>query len=337
MIKRLYVEHSIRDHPRTAHIIKKTGLTPVFCNSYREILNPRTQDFRLQKKNQSLILAQKQHTWIHEAQDGYRIAPGRHYYFSHLLNCPYDCRYCFLQGKYRGAHLVLFINYEAFADAITPYVHLDDTPSVFFTGYDSDSLALEPISGFVQFMLPVFARHPDTLFELRTKSTQIRTLLRQEPLPNCVVAFSLSPQQIRATAEPGIPALEKQLAVIKKLGERGWRLGIRFEPLLYWPEFRAPYKELFHLVFSTLSDDWLHSVTLSPFHLPASYFRRAARLLPEQPLYARPMKKRDGLMICDDSWNMVDWSRHILRSYLPEEKLYVYDPAPTRVAEGAIA
>ena len=336
MIKRLYVERSARDHPRAARIAQKTGLTPIYCDSYREILNPKTQDFRLQKQSQALVLAQKQRTWVHEAQDGYRIAPGRHYYFSHLLNCPYDCRYCFLQGRYRSAHLVLFINYESFADAVGKRIRHSDPPAVFFTGYDSDSMALEPISGFVRFMLPVCARYQHALFEFRSKSTQIRTLLQQEPLPNCVVAFSLSPPSVRSATEPGVPSLEKQLSAMKKLGQHGWRLGVRFEPLLYWPECRSAYQDMFRRVFSTLEEKWLHSVTLSPFHLPASYFRRAARLLPERSLYVRPMERRGGLMICSHSQNMLDWGRDALRSYLSEDKLYLYHPAPSQKMKAAV-
>ena len=31
-----------------------------------------------------------------------------------MLNCVYDCRYCFLQGMYRSANYVLFVNYDDF-------------------------------------------------------------------------------------------------------------------------------------------------------------------------------------------------------------------------------
>ena len=35
-----------------------------------------------------------------------------------MHNCIYDCRYCFLQGMYRSAHYVVFINYEDYQWAI---------------------------------------------------------------------------------------------------------------------------------------------------------------------------------------------------------------------------
>ena len=67
-----------------------------------------------------------------------------------MLNCLYDCRYCFLQGMYPSAHYLLFINFEDFFREIG--VVTDQNPndsSWFFSGYDCDSLALENLTGFV--------------------------------------------------------------------------------------------------------------------------------------------------------------------------------------------
>ena len=49
-----------------------------------------------------------------EVPDNYGIGAKYNYYFSHKLNCVYDCRYWFLQGLFQSAHYVLFINYEDF-------------------------------------------------------------------------------------------------------------------------------------------------------------------------------------------------------------------------------
>ena len=84
------------------------------CDRYQEVFNPKAQNFRLQKQNPALILAKKIGTTILPAPEGYGIGGEHNYYFSHMLNCIYDCRYCFLQGMYQSAHYVLFINYSDF-------------------------------------------------------------------------------------------------------------------------------------------------------------------------------------------------------------------------------
>ena len=115
MFNTIYIEDSVRSHPRTLDILKRFhGITRVDCERYSEIFNPKAQSFRLQKANPGLILAQKFGNFVLPAPDSYGIGASRNFYFSHMLNCMYDCRYCFLQGMYRSAHYVLFVNYEDF-------------------------------------------------------------------------------------------------------------------------------------------------------------------------------------------------------------------------------
>ena len=97
------------------------------------------------------------------------------FYFSHLLNCLYDCRYCFLQGMYPSAHYVLFVNFDDFKRHIKEKTELSKEPSWFFSGYDCDSLALESVTGFANF-LPFFRELPNAWIELRTKSVAIQSL-----------------------------------------------------------------------------------------------------------------------------------------------------------------
>ena len=208
----IYAEESILDHPRTRALLDRfprAQLVP--CARYGEVFNRTAQNFRLQKHRPALILAHKAGRRVLPAPDGYGIGGERNYYFSHLLNCPYDCRYCFLQGLYRSAHLVLFVNYEDFQQDIAAHIAADapNTP-YFFSGYDCDSLALEGITHFTADFLPFFADHPQAYFELRTKSVRIKTLLATQPLPNCVVAFSMTPPALADQFEVGTPPVARR-------------------------------------------------------------------------------------------------------------------------------
>jgi spore photoproduct lyase len=107
---------------------------------------------------------------------------------------------------------VLFVNYEDFQRQIRDICYqTPDQPIYFFSGYDCDSLALEPITGFAEAFLPLFAELPNAWLELRTKSTQIRSLLNRQPLKQCVVAFSLSPDDVVEKVEAKAPSLDKRL------------------------------------------------------------------------------------------------------------------------------
>ncbi|MFQ5545474.1 MAG: radical SAM protein, partial [Acidiferrobacterales bacterium] len=264
MIHTIYIEREIADYPRTREICDKfADAARIQCERYGEVFNPKAQNFRLQKQRPALILARKHDGMVLKTPEGYGIGGNHNYYFSHMLNCIYDCRYCFLQGMYRSAHYVLFVNYEDFETAIVSKISEANGEIIwFFSGYDCDSLALEPITGFVEHVLPLFARHPNAFIELRTKSTQVRSLLRTEPLPNCVVAFSFTPKEISAALENGVPPVEKRIDAMVRLQRQGWRLGLRFDPMIYHEDYQAHYRRLFTDLFRRLDTERLHSVTL---------------------------------------------------------------------------
>jgi len=94
------------------------------------------------------------------APEQYETGGGAQYYFSHMLNCVYDCRYCFLQGMFRSANYLLFVNYEEFVQEISEVAdshNNDKKPVWFYSGYDCDSLAYEPVTGFANYFIDAFA------------------------------------------------------------------------------------------------------------------------------------------------------------------------------------
>jgi spore photoproduct lyase len=326
MIDTIYVERNVARHPRVRRIrerFPKALVVPI--ERYGEVFNRNQQSFRLQKKRPSLILAEKHGR--HVATAPYGIGGRRNFYFSHVLNCLYDCRYCFLQGMYRSAHYVLFVNYEDFQESIAATAGQTPGEDVyFFSGYDGDSLALEPLTGFLETFLPFFAARPRLVVELRTKSVAIRPLLDREPFPNCVVAFSFTPTPIWNALEHGVPPVESRIEKAAELGRRGWRIGLRFDPLVYVPDYAQRYRELFERAFSAIPADAIHSVGFGAFRLPQGYFRRLERLYPEERLFAATLEEREGMTSypAELEESLLSSCRSVLRQYVPESLLFSY-------------
>ncbi len=295
MFSAIYFETEARDHPRAQAILERYRELPhIECERFGQIFNRKAQNFRMQKRFPALILARKHGRKILPAPAGYGFAADRSHYFSHMLNCIYDCRYCFLQGMYRSAHCVLFVNFEDFAASIRQGIAANPGRQVFYSGYDCDSLAFEPVSGFAGFFVPLFARYPRAVLELRTKSTQISSLLRMAPIANCVVAMSFTAAAAARRWERDVPSIGKRLAALGRLQEAGWPVALRFEPLLPVAEPNA-YRDLFDLVFSRLEADRLHSVSAGLFRMPADYFRNTLKLYPDEPLFARETQTENGV------------------------------------------
>ncbi len=321
----LYIEQDVYEHPRVQAIRKRFNkATIITCDRYQEVFNPKSQNFRLQKQNPALILATRHGRRVIPTPENLGIGGQANYYFSHLLNCPYDCRYCFLQGMYPSAHYVLFINYEDFMTDMTEIIQQSEQPCYFFTGYDADSLAYEAVSHFAKDFLPFMADFPDTTFEFRTKSTQIRSLLKQRPLQNCVMAFSLTPASISKQLEHRVPSLQKRLAAMQSLAEAGWPIGLRFDPLIYASDYQQLYKALITEVFETVPAAAIHSVSIGLMRFPEKMYQRIVKLYPNDKLFAQPLEKRGKLISykADIETQMHAYVSQLCRQYLPAEKLF---------------
>ncbi len=326
MFSVIYIEEAILDHPRVQAICERYKETQqIICRHYGEIFNRNKQNFRFQKKNPALILAHKQNKLVLPAPDEYSIGGGLNYYFSHMLNCIYDCRYCFLQGMYRSAFYVLFVNYEDFFSQINKTINEQPERQVyFFSGYDCDSLALEPVTGFADSFLPLFREHKNSVIELRTKSVQIRNLLRQPAFDQCVIAYSLSPDNIADTLELKAPGLDKRLKAISQLQQRGWNIGLRFDPVIYQTEFKAVYRQFFQKVFSTVDADQVHSVSLGTFRMPADFFQKMQKLYPQEKLFAAPLTKQQKQIAYhpDIDKALMTFCQQEILQYIPKKKYF---------------
>ncbi|MCX7107109.1 MAG: DNA photolyase [Methylococcales bacterium] len=326
MIETIYIEEAILQHPRVIEITSRfPQARKINCARYGEVFNPKAQNFRLQKQKPALILAEKYKHFAMAAPAGYGIGAKRNYYFSHMLNCLYDCRYCFLQGMYQSANYVLFVNYEDFQSEIKELcLETPDEPVHFFSGYDCDSLALEPITRFAEQFLPCFEKIPNAWLELRTKSTQVRSLLNREPFYRCVVAFSLNPHEIATKVEDKAPSLQRRLDALCKLQDHGWQIGLRFDPMIYQTGYQQQYKQLFEQVFSVINMDQLHSVSLGAFRLPEKFFKKIHKLYPDEKLFASPLDNQLGMISYKQELEqeMIHYCTEQLLRFIPETKFF---------------
>ena len=323
MVSCVYIESEIRNHPRAAELLERLHKLPIVeIEHYGEVFNPRAQNFRLQKKNPAIIIARKIKGQVLAAPEGYGLGGANNYYFSHMLNCLYDCRYCFLQGMYQSAHQVLFLNYEDFGEQImkTALRHQSE-PVWFYSGYDCDSLANDPMTRFTDYFIPLVASIENAWMELRTKSTQIRSLLNMQPCPRIVTAFSFSDHISHDKLEHGVPAIAKRIDSMRRLIEAGWSVGLRFDPVVYHRDYQQAFVKLLNQVFDTIDPQSLHSVSLGSFRLTRDHFRKVSRLYPEEPLFAQNMALNNGIVSypLEREREMIEFCETQLMKHIPRE------------------
>ena len=302
MINTIYVENEIKDHFRTLSILSKfKNSRIIFIDKYSEIFNRKNQSFRVQKKDPAVILAKKNSNFVIQAPDGFGIGASKNYYFSHMYNCIYDCKYCFLQGLYSSANYLIFVNYEDFLSEITNLINKNKNKSItFFSGYDCDSLAMEKITGFGDFFLNNYFKTKKITYEFRTKSLQIKPFLKNKPSENIIVAYSLLPNDLAKKFDFKAPSINLRIKSLKKLTSLGWQIGLRFDPLIYEKNWKISYKNLIITLLDEVNINYIHSVSFGSLRFPKQIFNKITNMYPGDELFSNYFEKRDNVFSYKD-------------------------------------
>ena len=110
---------------------------------------------------------------------------------------------------------------------------------------------------------------------------------------------------------------------MRKLQEKGWKIAIRFEPLIFENTLLDNYKDLFDQLFQSLDVNQLHSVSLGEFRMPKTYYKSIVKLYPEEELFARETTIENGLIsLKDTDGESLQDIENLLKTYVSREKYY---------------
>jgi len=279
-IENIYIEDEIKNLKKTKSILSKIKYKNIiFCDKYTEIFNTNNQNFRIQKLNPNIILAKKYGNLILKTPPKFNIGYKYNYYFSHMLNCVYDCKYCFLQGMFNSANFLVFVNYEDFFEEIDNILTKNPNKKIcFFSGYDCDSLALEKVTNFLNSFLFFFEQRKNAFLEVRTKSTNIEVFKRIKPINNVIIAYSLNPEEVIQKYEQKTPTFFKRLESLYLLQSLGWKVGIRFDPIFVSHSNINIYNRFLENIFLKINPNTLHSVTIGQFRMPNNFLKKILKI-----------------------------------------------------------
>ena len=167
-LSHIYIEEAASDHPVTERVLSRLSKSKVISiENYKEILNRNQQSFLVQKQSQKLILAKRNDEFLYPGSD---IAPDfghQHFYYNTIvLNCLYNCEYCYLQGMFPGGQVVAFVNNEDFMHAADKV--LKEKGSLYLClSYETDLLAMEDLLGFTREWIEFARIRPRDWFRVR--------------------------------------------------------------------------------------------------------------------------------------------------------------------------
>ena len=322
----IYVEKKILNNKNTLEILSKfKDVKIIEIENYKEVFSSNNQDFHLQKLGQKLILASNKPNMIYEgAVVCESFENDNFYYTSSIINCVYDCEYCYLQGVYSSGNIVIFVDIEKVFEEVEELYNKLKTLYL-CVSYDTDLLAIENICGFSEKWYYFIEDKKDLKIELRTKSGNIDKFLNLKPLDNFIIAFTLSPENIALKNEKYTASFKNRVKAIKELQEKGWKVRICIDPLIYSDNFEKNYSQMIEYLFNEIDKEKVIDVSIGVFRISKEYLKKMRNQNQNSEILYYPFECIDGVYTYSDKTKsyMINFIKEQFLKYININKIYI--------------
>lgn len=290
----IYVEQSVRNHPRTQKILSEFPASSVIeISHYKDVFCRSGQSYLLQHRAQNLILAAKQRTLIYEGAPVCQSFGNEYFYYtSCMMNGIFDCEYCYLKGMYPSANIVIFVNLEDIFAEVEQI--LTRHPVYLCVSYDSDLLALEQVTGYVKEWCLFAEKQENLKIEIRTKCANTHLIRRIKPVSGVIYAFTLSPQAVIEACEHHTPSLAERLSCVSELTGAGYPVRLCFDPMIYIPEWKRHYENMLEQVYHTVDMGKIVDVSVGTFRVSQDYLKKMRKQEPDSAVVQFPYQNENG-------------------------------------------
>ena len=322
----IYVEKKILNNKNTLEILSKfKDVKIIEIENYKEVFSSNNQDFHLQKLGQKLILASNKANMIYEgAVVCESFENDNFYYTSSIINCVYDCEYCYLQGVYSSGNIVIFVDIEKVFEEVEELYNKLKTLYLCIS-YDTDLLAIENICGFSEKWYYFIENKKDLKIELRTKSGNIDKFLNLKPLDNFIVAFTLSPENLALKNEKYTASFKNRVKAIKELQEQGWKVRICIDPLIYSDNFEKNYSQMIEYLFNEIDKEKVIDISIGVFRISKEYLKKMRNQNQNSEILYYPFECIDGVYTYSDKTKsyMINFIKEQFLKYININKIYI--------------
>ena len=274
----IYIEERAKEYAVTKSILNHfPDSTKIYIKHYKDLFNRGRQDYTLQKEAQKLILAVKEAPFLYNGPDICENFGFQNFYYTSLIsNCIYDCHYCYLQGLYPSANMVIFVNINDFLNEVDGY--LKKYKDIYLCiSYDTDLLALEGLVPYTGKWIEYASKRDNLLIEIRTKSANYSSISSYSPVSNVILAWTLSPQKIIDDYEHLTPNLDARLKCADMAIKDGWKVRLSFEPIIKINGWKEVYAKFMDHVFSIIQPEKLYDINIGTFRMNKDYFKKIGR------------------------------------------------------------
>lgn len=193
------------------------------------------------------------HRWIHYYEPPEDVVCFKFPVLSWANGCPYSCAYCYLRQTLwrQKTKMVVWTDYEILERQIGNWLKKRKKVELLNAGELADSLAVGHYSTRMLNHAVAGLDFQEGLY-LLTKGggAQLGWLARYDGSlwPNVVVAFSVNADSVARRWETGAASSDMRLARANALKHKGWRVRLRIDPMIPFPDWRTEYGDLAEMV-----------------------------------------------------------------------------------------
>jgi spore photoproduct lyase len=249
-MRKIYITEDIKNHKKGIEILEKLSSYEVVESEKTFIDMILSKNLSYEEEKKYMLFTVKKGKFLKKYHlDKQFLGIKEEYYLSYENNCPFNCLYCYLRDYFSHGAFVFYVNLE---DMFSELDGFTKKMSMISAGIVNDSLVLDSITNVTKDLLDYFKNRKDLVLELRTKSHNIKNLLELEPIENLLVSFTFSPQEIIDRYELKSSSLEARIEAARKLQEKGYSLGLRFDPIINIESRKLHYGKMIDKVFQNL-------------------------------------------------------------------------------------
>ena len=319
----VYVEEKARKYPLTETILSKTGSASVISiEHYKDVFDRPRQDTVCQKNAPALILAVREGARIFRGAPVCQSFGQRNFYYSSsMMNCLFDCEYCYLKGMYPSSNIVVFVNFEDYENDVLKL--LEEGPLYVCASYDTDLIALNGLTGLADRWTGLARKHEDLLVELRTKAAPQKF----ENVDNIIYAFTISPDEIAGKYERNVPSPGARIDAVSRAIESGCKVRICFDPMILTDGWEDIYGRLADQVASKIDMNKLTDVSVGCFRISKEYLSSMRKRCLDSEIAWYPYVIRNGVAQYEEDTDkkMQEFMYKRLVRHIAEEKIFTWN------------
>ncbi|HOJ50489.1 MAG TPA: radical SAM protein [Spirochaetota bacterium] len=201
----------------------------------------------------TIFLTEKKGGFLKECPCSPSVISCSYHNINIVEGCTLNCNYCAIDAYLDFPAIKVYTNLDDFEKEVDYYLSTKKFIRI-GTGELTDSLLWENFFNYAEYLINIFSRY-DAVLEFKTKTTNIKYFLENKPYRNIIVSWSLNTQRMIENEEKGNTTLKERLDSIIRLSEKGYKIGVHFDPLYYYDGCFEEYEEIISSLFPIIKNN----------------------------------------------------------------------------------